>query len=78
MKPFGMAIVALLAASGCAQTAPVWVKQGSTQQSFDIDMGQCQAQAFSVPGMPPAQVSMVFSACMRGKGWRQETRTAAQ
>lgn len=66
------AVVALLA--GCATTESVWVKPGSTQQSFNMDKGQCNAQAFSVPGAPLMQIALVQNSCMQGKGWQLEER----
>ena len=56
--------------AGCATTEQVWVG-GS---NFDVDQGQCHAQAFSVPGAPAMQVALVYNSCMRGKGWRLEDR----
>lgn len=69
-----LAIIALLALGGCATTQTVWVRDGATQQDFSMDQGMCQAQAFSVPGALALQVALVYSSCMRGKGWHQETR----
>lgn len=55
---------------GCA-TEPEkrWYKAGSTEQTFAMDQGQCQAQALGVPGMNGIQVALVYQACMQGKGW---------
>lgn len=55
---------------GCATTEQVWVG-GS---NFDMDQGQCHAQAFSVPGASAMQVALVYNSCMRGKGWHLEDR----
>ena len=61
---------------GCAttETQRVWVKPGASQQDFYMDSGQCKAQAFSAPGMPPLQVAIIYNTCMQGKGWYQEER----
>lgn len=71
--PRNLALLALLAALGCAQTQTVWVKQGSTPQEFHQDTGQCRAQAFSV-GVGTVQSALVFNSCMQGKGWYTEQR----
>lgn len=65
-----MCIAALILA-GCAthKNDFVWMRDGSTDQEFYQDQGQCRAQAFSVPGAPPMQVIMVYDGCMSGKGW---------
>lgn len=61
-------LVVLLLLSGCAQT--YWARDtDNTEQAFNMDKGMCQAQAFGVPGMYPMQVTMVYNACMQGKGW---------
>lgn len=69
----------LLLLTGCAtqpERQSVWVKDGATERDFYADMGQCRAQAFSVPGAMGnlLQVAAVQSACMEGKGWRVEQR----
>lgn len=69
MKAFLFAAVLL---AGCATTEDVWVGGSG---NFDMDQGQCHAQAFSVPGAPLMQISLVYNACMRGKGWRLERRS---
>lgn len=70
---FVSAILAPLALlTGCATTESVWVKSGSSQQTFNMDMGQCRAQAFSFPGAPLIQRAIVQSSCMEGKGWERE------
>lgn len=63
---------------GCASTESVWVKDGSTQEDFNVDAGQCKAQAFSAPGMPMMQVAIIYSSCMQGKGWHREERPIAR
>lgn len=59
-------IVLLLA--GCAKEM-LWTKPTFSDQEFFQDRGQCQAQAYSVPGAPPFQVVSVFNSCMNGKGY---------
>lgn len=58
--------------AGC-QTNPdtVWAKPGGTEEAFYQDQGQCQAQAFGVPGVSTFQAALVYTSCMKGKGWRQ-------
>jgi hypothetical protein len=65
-------VTVVLVLAGCATTETVWVRSGASEQDFYQDRGQCQAQAFSVPGAPMMQAAIVFSGCMQGKGWRQE------
>lgn len=66
-------LVVLLLLAGCA-TPPrqeyVWDKQGASTQEFNMESGQCRAQAFGAPGMPMMQVMMVYASCMQGKGWQ--------
>ena len=59
-------VVVLLA--GCAQPK-VWYQPGISPQQFEMDKGQCQAQAFGSPTMNSLQIAIVFNSCMRGKGW---------
>lgn len=71
MKTALLALVATLAA-GCVTNGSndvTWVHPQATQQKYDMDRGQCQAQAFSVPNAPTTQMFAVFASCMRGKGW---------
>lgn len=56
-------VVVLLLIAGC-QTEHVWVKDGASQQDFNMDAGECKAQAFGTP-----EVSPIYSSCMSGKGW---------
>lgn len=55
--------------AGCATPQRSWYKSGASRDQFEMDRGQCDAQAFSVPGMQSLQVAMVYNGCMRGKGW---------
>ncbi len=68
-----IAIAAILALAGCVhqEKAPDWhwEKQGGTQQGFNQDAGQCDAQAFGVAGGNLLQIALVYDGCMRGKGW---------
>lgn len=65
-----LAVAAIVALVGCATTEQVWVGGNN----FDMDQGQCQAQAFGTPFASNMQIALVYNSCMRGKGWRQETR----
>jgi hypothetical protein len=51
------------------------MKDGGTQEDFQMDSGQCKAQAYSVPGAPPMQIAIVYNSCMQGKGWRLERQS---
>lgn len=66
-----MRYLVVLLLAGCATTQTYWEKPGASQSDFQVDMGQCRAQAFGVPGAMNnlMQVAMVQSACMQGKGW---------
>jgi hypothetical protein len=55
--------------TACATKQTHWEKYGASSQDFDIDAGQCRAQSFSIPNAPLMQVAIVYSSCMRGKGW---------
>ena len=84
-------LLAMLVLAGCAPpTEYVWVKNGANIQDFNVDSGQCKAEAFSAPEMPapgmpapgmpaPAmpmmQKEIIYSNCMQGKGWYKEERT---
>ena len=58
----------LLGCSGCA-TQQVWMREGSTQDDFYRDQGQCKAQGFGVANVSLLQAAIVFNSCMQGKGW---------
>lgn len=61
-------ILVLSLLAGCA--APkLWYRDGSTRQQYDMEIGQCQAQGYAVPGAGSEQTHAVINACMRGKGW---------
>ena len=59
---------------GCANQNDkwAWFKAGSTQQDFNMDDGQCRAQAFSIVGAPMIQRVIVMQNCMIGKGWEKQ------
>lgn len=66
------ALVTLAVLAGCAtEQRTVWVRDGSTQQEFNMDGGQCRAQAFSVAGVSMVQAAIVYESCMQGKGWQR-------
>lgn len=64
-------LVALLLTGCAAKKTTYWEKPGTSAADFNQDMGQCRAQAFSVPGAMNnlLQAAMVQNACMQGKGW---------
>lgn len=66
-----MRYLLVLLLAGCASRQLLWEKPGASQQDFEMDRGQCQAQAFGAPGMYAVQVAMIYNACMRGRGWYQ-------
>lgn len=61
-----MPAVLMLTACGNQRT---WYRDGSTEREFNMDRGQCRAQAFGVSGGNMLQMAMVINACMEGKGW---------
>lgn len=67
-------IVALMLAGCAAEPQWVWRKAGGSEQEYNMDMGQCRAQAFSVAGASLMQVAIVQNSCMQGKGWQQVAR----
>lgn len=67
MKRYFLLVLLLTA---CATQKPItWNKPGASTQDFNMDAGQCRAQAYGVAGAPPMQVAMVYGSCMQGKGW---------
>lgn len=65
-----MRIALFVLLTGCAQQQQwAWYKEGSTRQMYDMESGQCSAQAYGSPGMNMMQVAMVYQSCMQGKGW---------
>lgn len=69
-----MRLAVLLLLCGCATQPEVWVKAGAGSPEFNMDAGQCKAQAFSVPNAPLMQVAIIYNSCMQGKGWHLERR----
>lgn len=65
-------LCALVMLSSCASPSRGWTKPGSTQADFNMDAGQCRAQAYSVPGAPVMQIAIVYASCLQGKGWTNE------
>lgn len=65
-----LAIILAFAVSSCQNSSSnTWYKPGSTRQDFNADMGQCNAQAFSLTGGNLMQIAIVQKSCMYGKGW---------
>jgi hypothetical protein len=64
-------LVVLMLIAGCATTQRYWEKPGASVQEFNADSGQCNAQAFGVPGAMynQIQVAVVYNQCMQGRGW---------
>lgn len=60
----------VLLLAGCATPEKVWYRAGGTDQQFEMDKGQCQAQAFGATGMYSMQVALIYNSCMRGRGWQ--------
>ena len=58
--------------AGCQTTERVWVKPDASQQDFQVDAKQCES--LSVPGIPLLQSTLIYSNCMREKGWHTEDR----
>lgn len=65
----GACVAALCGCASMMQPQWAWYKEGATEQDFEMDRGQCKAQAFSVPGASMLQVALVIQNCMIGKGW---------
>lgn len=66
-------VCAFLAAhllAACATQPKSWYREGASGQEFEMDKGQCQAQGFAAPGMYTMQMALIFTSCMRGKGWQ--------
>jgi len=65
-------IVTALLLTGCATGGDwTWHKPNSSATEFDMEAGQCRAQAFSVPFARSRQIVLVYDACMQGKGWQK-------
>jgi hypothetical protein len=56
---------------GCAtQNESVWFKSGASAQEFEMDRGQCNAQAFSLANGNIYQIAIIQNQCLQGKGWQ--------
>lgn len=67
-------VAALLVLAGCATNKNdwSWYKSGSTQRDFNMDDGQCRAQALSgTGGRVTMGTLMIMQDCMMGKGWEK-------
>ena len=62
--------VAVISIFGCATPDRGWhyEKQGATNGDYNVDRGQCQAQAFSATGNL-LQAAIIIDGCMQRKGW---------
>lgn len=71
MKTSAITLVVLLA--GCAAQPQQWrwYKAGADQAQYEMDHGQCTAQAFSVASGNLMQIAIVQNSCLRGKGWQR-------
>lgn len=74
MRSMLISAVAAALLAGCASQETAWNKPGATQDQFNMDQGQCHAQAFSVPGASNMQIALVHNSCMRGKGYQLEPK----
>jgi len=71
MKKY-LLLIAIAALSGCATNNWHWDKSGADEQVYNMDMGQCRAQALSgTGGYVNAGTIMILNSCMQGKGWYQ-------
>jgi|JI10StandDraft_1071094.scaffolds.fasta_scaffold137544_2 hypothetical protein len=65
-----LASAALLQVGCAANKGSHWEKQGASQNEFNMDSGQCRAQALSgTGGMVSVGTVMIMDSCMQGKGW---------
>jgi len=69
MKKLEPLIIITLLLTGCAQQQNYWVRPGASNEDFEMDKGQCTAQAFSIPNATLMQIAIVQNQCLRGKGW---------
>ena len=62
--------ITLLLLNSCAtQPQSVWYKSGSSAQEFEMEKGQCNAQAFSLANGNLYQIAIIQNQCLQGKGW---------
>ena len=68
----------IFAIVGCSsimnKTEEYWEKPGASDRDFNVDRGQCNAQAFSVAGGNLMQMVIVQNSCLQGKGWQLVAR----
>lgn len=71
MKAALVAVATAAILSGCATGNDWhWYKEGASQQEFQMDNGQCRAQALSgTHGVVNQGTVMIMFSCMEGKGW---------
>lgn len=67
--------VALLLVACASQPEYVWQKPGANDNDWEMDLGQCRAQAFGTANVTLMQAAIVQTSCLRGKGWRQVPRS---
>lgn len=60
--------VLILSLVACA-TPTHWEKRGATTQDFNMDLGQCNAQAFGNANATLMTAAIVQNQCLQGKGW---------
>lgn len=72
MKRIAVVIAVVLAGCAAQQPQRLWYKAGASAQDFNIDRGQCNAQAFSVASGNLMQIAIVQNSCLQGKGWTLE------
>ena len=63
-----LSIVFTLSLVACA-TPTHWEKRGATAQDFNMDLGQCNAQAFGNANATLMTAAIVQNQCLQGKGW---------
>jgi hypothetical protein len=64
-------VLTLLAGCAANNNNWSWYKDGASGQDFNMDNGQCRAQAFSIPNASLFQIVLVQQNCMQGKGWEK-------
>jgi hypothetical protein len=71
VKKLAILVGCAAALSACGQQQQWhWERAGATERDFYQDRGQCNAQAFAVPG-GLMQVALVQNFCLQGKGWEK-------
>ena len=69
MNKVSILITTAVLMAGCAPQQNYWVKPGASSEDFEMDKGQCNAQAFSIPNATLVQIAIVQNQCLKGKGW---------